>query len=138
MLTTWSPFRATRDQSSYKMISKILITLAVIAGCMMMLSARAKPKLKTVANPAVERNKKMMRNGAIAFMVVMTLAAGTMIYLELGERNAIVTVRVINTQSGVSKSYRVKKNEIHSDGFTTMEGMQVFVAGVERIEIENR
>jgi len=32
----------------------------------------------------------------------------------------------------------VKKNEIHSDGFTTMDGMQVFVAGIERIEIENR
>jgi hypothetical protein len=138
MLTTWSPFRATRDQSSYKMISKILITLAVIVGCMMMLSARAKPKLKTVPNPAAERNKKMMRNGAIAFMVVMTLAAGTMIYLEVDKRNAIVTVRVINTQSGVSKSYRVKKNEIHSDGFTTMDGMQVFVAGIERIEIESR
>ena len=90
------------------MISKILITLAVIIGCMMMLSARAKPKLRTVPNPATERNKKLMRNAAIAFMVVMTLAAGTMIYLEMGNRNAIVTVRVINTQSGTSKSYRVK------------------------------
>ena len=120
------------------MIGKILITLAVIVGCMMMLSARAKPKLKTIPNPAAERNKKLMRNAAIAFMVVMTIAAGTMIYLEVGERNAIVTVRVINTQSGVSKSYRVKKNEIHSDGFTTMDGMQVFVAGIERIEIESR
>ena len=120
------------------MISKILITLAVIIGCMMMLSARAKPKLRTVPNPATERNKKLMRNAAVAFMVVMTLAAGTMIYLEMGNRNAIVTVRVINTQSGTSKSYRVKKNEIHSDGFTTMDGMQVFVAGIERIEIENR
>ena len=137
-MTTWSPLRATRVQSGYKMISKILITLAVIIGCMMMVSARAKPKLKTIPNPAAERNKKLMRNGAIAFMVVMTLAAGTMIYLEVGERNAIVTVRVINTQSGVSTSYRAKKNEIHSDGFTTMDGMQVFVAGNERIETENR
>ena len=120
------------------MISKILITLAVIVACMMMLSARAKPKLKTIPNPVAERNKKLMRNAAIAFMVVMTLAAGTMIYLEVDKRNAIVTVRVTNTQSGTSKSYRVKKNEIHSDGFTTMDGMQVFVAGIERIEIENR
>ncbi|MDC1286255.1 hypothetical protein N8198_00055 [Gammaproteobacteria bacterium] len=119
------------------MIGKILITLAVIAACMMMLSARAKPKLKTIPNPQAVRNKKLMRNGAIAFMVLMTLAAGTMIYLELGERSAIVTVRVINTQSGTSKSYRVKKNDIHSDGFTTMDGLQVFVAGIERIEIEN-
>ena len=120
------------------MISKILITLGVIVACMMVLSARNKPKLKTVVNPAAVRNRKLMRNGAIAFMVVMTLAAGTMIYLELDSRSVIVTVRVINTQSGVSKSYRVKKNDIHSDGFTTMDGTQVFVAGIERIEIETR
>jgi hypothetical protein len=69
-------------------------------------------------------------------MVVMVLAAGTMIYLEVDQRSSIVTVRVINTQSGTSKSYRVKKNQIHSDGFTTMDGVQVFVAGIERIEIE--
>lgn len=120
------------------MIGKILITLAVIAGCMMMLSARAKPKLRTVVNPATVRNRKLMRNAAIGFMVVMVLAAGTMIYLEVDQRSSIVTVHVINTQSGSRKSYRVKKNEIHSDGFTTMDGVQVFVAGIERIEIEPR
>ena len=118
------------------MIGKILITLAVIAGCMMMLSARARPKLRTVVNPATVRNRKLMRNAAIGFMVVMVLAAGTMIYLEVDQRNSIVTVHVINTQSGSSKSYRVKKNEIHSDGFTTLDGVQVFVASIERIEIE--
>jgi Ca2+/Na+ antiporter len=118
------------------MIGKILITLAVIAGCMMMLSARAKPKLRTVVNPATVRNRKLMRNAAIGFMVVMVLAAGTMIYLEVDQRSSIVTVHVINTQSGSTKSYRVKKNEIHSDGFTTMDGVQVFVASIERIEIE--
>jgi hypothetical protein len=118
------------------MIGKILITLAVIAGCMMMLSARARPKLRTVVNPATVRNRKLMRNAAIGFMVVMVLAAGTMIYLEVDQRNSIVTVHVINTQSGSTKSYRVKKNEIHSDGFTTMDGVQVFVASIERIEIE--
>ena len=118
------------------MIGKILITLAVIAGCMMMLSARTKPKLRTVVNPATVRNRKLMRNAAIGFMVVMVLAAGTMIYLEVDQRNSIVTVHVINTQSGSTKSYRVKKDEIHSDGFTTMDGVQVFVAGIERIEIE--
>ncbi|MCP4765994.1 MAG: hypothetical protein GY875_06945 [Gammaproteobacteria bacterium] len=118
------------------MISKILITLAVIMICMWMLSARAKPELKRVANPAVARNKKLFRNAALAFMVVMAIAAGLMIYLEVDKRSEIVTVHVINTQSGASTSYRVKKNDIHGDGFTTMDGVQVFVAGIERIEIE--
>ncbi len=118
------------------MISKILITLAVIMACMWMISSRDKPQLKRVPNPAVERNKKLIRNAALAFMVVMVIAAGAMIYLEVGERSEIVTVNVINTQSGASKSYRVRKDDIHGDGFTTTDGLQVFRADVERIEIK--
>jgi hypothetical protein len=120
------------------MISKILITLGVIVICMMMLSARAKPELKRVVNPETERNRKLIRNAAFAFMAVMVIAASAMIYLEVDARNDVVTVQVINTQSGASKSYRVRKNDIHGDGFTTMDGVQVFVAGVERIEIDSR
>ena len=106
--------------------------------CMWMISSRAKPGLKVVPNPVAERKKKQMRNGAIAFMIIMTIAAGVMVYLEVDKGSAIVTVHVINTQSGAQKSYRVMKNDIHSDGFTTLDGLQVFVAGIERIEIETR
>ena len=120
------------------MISKILITLGVIVACMMVLSARAKPQLKRVPNPEAERNRKMMRNGALAFMLLMVLAAAAMIYLEVDSRNEVVIVHVINTQSGTSKSYRALKTDIRGDGFTTTDGVQVFVAGVERIEIETR
>jgi hypothetical protein len=120
------------------MITKILVTLGVIMACMWMVSARAKPELRQVRNPAAEHKKKLLRNGAIAFMIIMVIAAGVMIYLEVDERSAVVTVHVINTQSGAKKSYRAMKNEIHSDGFTTLDGVQVFVAGIERIEIETR
>jgi hypothetical protein len=120
------------------MISKILITLAVIMICMWMISSRGKPELRKIPNPVMERKKKHMRYGAIAFMIIMAIAAGVMIYLEADSRSTIVTVHVINTQSGAQKSYRVKKNDIHSDGFTTLDGLQVFVAGIERIEIETR
>lgn len=119
------------------MLSKILITLGVIVACMMMLSARGKkPQLKTIPNPEVERKRKLMRNFAFAFMGIMAIAAATMIYLEVDRNQAVVTVHVINTQSGESKAYRVMRNDIHSDGFTTTDGVEVFVAGVERIEIE--
>ena len=118
------------------MLSKILITIGVIVACMMMLSARGKPKLKTIPNPEVERNRRLMRHVAFAFMAVMAIAASVMIYLEVDKNQAIVTVRVINTQSGESKSYRVMRNDIHGDGFTTTDGVEVFVAGVERIEID--
>ena len=105
------------------MISKILITLAVIMGCMWMLSARAKPKLRKIHNPAAERNKKHMRYAAFGFMFIMAVAASVMIYLEVDKRNDVVTVHVINTQSGEQKSYRVMKSQIHNDGFTTLDGL---------------
>ena len=120
------------------MISKILITLAVIMACMWILAARAKPQLRAVPNPVIERKKKLMRNAALGFMALMSIAAGSMIYLEVDERSAVVTVHVINTQSGAQKSYRVRKNEIDGDSFTTLDGLQVFVAGIERVEIETR
>ncbi len=118
------------------MISKILITLGVILACMMVLSARNKPELKTIPNPEAERNKKAMRLTAFAFMGIMVVAAGAMIYLELDKGRDVVTVHVINTQSGAKKSDRRKKTDVRSDGFTTLEGLQVFVAGIERIEID--
>ena len=79
-----------------------------------------------------------MRNAAFGFLAVMVLAAGVMIYLEVDARSNVVTVQVINTQSGESNSYRVRKSDIHGDGFTTTDGVQVFVADVERIEIKSR
>lgn len=120
------------------MISKILFTLAVIVACMWMVSSRAKPGLREIKNPAAERRKKQMRYGAIGFMIIMVVAAGVMIYLQMDSRSAVVTVNVINTQSGEKKSYRAMKNDIHRDGFTTLDGVEVFVAGIERIEIEAR
>ncbi len=106
--------------------------------CMWMLSARATPELQVIPNPAVERKKKQLRYAALGFMLVMAVAAGIMIYLEVDQRAAVVTVNVVNTQSGETRSYRVMKNEIDSEGFTTINGLQVFVAEIERIEIEAR
>ena len=120
------------------MITKILITLAVIAICMWVLAARAKPELRVVSNPEAERNRKTLRILAITFMLVMALAAALMIYFEFDERHTVVTVHVFNTQSGVKKSYRARKSEVHNDGFTTVDGTQVFVAEIERIEIESK
>ncbi len=68
------------------MITKILVTLTVIMTCMWVLSNRANPALREVPNPAIEKRKKHMRIAAFVFMLVMIIAAGTMVYLELESR----------------------------------------------------
>ena len=84
------------------MITKILVTLGVIVVCMWVLSARAKPDLREIPNPDRERNQKTLRITAMAFMLLMIIAASVIIYLEFDERKTVVTVHVINTQSGVN------------------------------------
>ncbi|MEM7564626.1 MAG: hypothetical protein AAF353_16495 [Pseudomonadota bacterium] len=69
------------------MISKIIITLAVIMTCMWVLSNRnTQSELREIPNPVVEKRKKHMRIAVFAFMAIMVIAASIMIYLELESR----------------------------------------------------
>lgn len=67
------------------MFTKILVTIAVIMVCMWMLANRAAKRspLREISNPAVERRKRLLLHAAFAFMFVMVVAAGVIIYLEL-------------------------------------------------------
>ncbi len=121
------------------MLTKILVTALVIIGCMWVLSARrenANPRLKTVPNPKNQQKQKLLRQAAWSFMLLMVIAAGVMISLELQDKNTVVTVHVINTQSGQSNSYQAHREDIQSNNFTTVGGRKIFIAGIERIEIE--
>lgn len=70
------------------MFGKIIFTIAVIMLCMWVLSNRAagNARLREIPNPDVEKRKKRMRQASIAFMLIMVIAAGIMLYLELGSR----------------------------------------------------
>ena len=121
------------------MLTKILLTLGVIIGCLWMLSARrekTEPKLKVIANPQDQQRQKLLRVGAWSFMGLMVLAAVVMMSVDLWDQNTLVTVHVINTQSGERMSYQARREDVQGNSFTTVGGRKIFTAGVERIEIE--
>ena len=121
------------------MLTKLLLTIGVIIGCLWMLSSRrekTEPKLKTIANPEAQQRQKLLRMGAWSFMALMVIAAVVMISVEMWDQNKVVTVHVINTQSGVRISYQARREDVQGSSFTTVEGRQIFTAGIERIEIE--
>ena len=70
------------------MLTKVLITLAVIFICMMLISNRSVSDLREVPNPAVEKRKKRLRIATYLFMLTMMVAATILIYLELSARGA--------------------------------------------------
>ncbi len=121
------------------MLTKILVTLGVIMACIWVISARrdhTKVKIKTIVSKENQERQKLLRRGAWSFMAIMVLAAIIMTVVDLWDKNALVTVHVINTQSGEKTSYQAHRADVQNNSFTTLEGRKIFTAGVERIEIE--
>jgi hypothetical protein len=119
------------------MLGKILLTLLVIVGCVWVISARNKPvsRLKEVINPESIRRKRLFRNSAFGFMVIMILLSAGMIYVELGDRSSVMTVYVVNSQSGERTEYLAERDNIESNRFQTVDGKTVYIADIERIEV---
>ena len=122
------------------MLTKIILTLLVIAGALWFVSnqrGESRQRVLVVATPKEQQKKQVLRRGAYVFMGFMVVAALAMIYLELSDKYTTVTVHVINTQSGARSSYLARREDIQNSSFTTLDGRKVYVAGIERIEVES-
>ncbi|MCH7881119.1 MAG: hypothetical protein IIB69_06000 [Proteobacteria bacterium] len=123
------------------MLTKILFTLAVITGCFWYVSAKRghrAPPILVIASKKDLRKRKLLRRSAYLFMGFMMLAAIAMIYIEISDNNTLVTVHVINSQTGSRVSYQARRQDIKSSSFTTLEGSTVYVANIERIEVDSQ
>lgn len=123
------------------MLTKILFTLAVITGCFWFVSAKRnnlRQPLLMVANKKELRKREALRRSVYLFMAIMVLAAIAMIYIEVADNYSIVTVNVINTQTGSRVSYQARRDDVNSNSFTTLDGNTVYVATIERIEVESQ
>jgi hypothetical protein len=121
------------------MLTKIIVTLLVITGCFWFASQKREQRrqpLLVVASKEDQQRKAMLRRGAYLFMFIMLLATVVMIYFELTDDYATVTVHVINTQTGARSSYQARREDVQASSFTTLDGRKVFTAGIERIEVE--
>ena len=121
------------------MLTKLILTLLVIVGALWFVSSkRGEPKQRVlvIASKKEQENRQMLRRGAYVFMAIMVIAAAVMIYMELSDSYATVTVHVVNTQNGTRSSYQARRQDIQGSSFTTLDGRKVYVAGVERIEVE--
>jgi len=121
------------------MLTKIILTLSVIAGCLWYLSAKRGQNRQlslVVGSKKDQQRRAILLRGAFLFMFVMVIAASAMIYIELSDNYKTVTVHVINTQTGAKSSYRARREDVAAHSFTTVNARKVYVAGIERIEVE--
>ncbi len=121
------------------MLTKIILTLLVIVGALWFVSGQRggnRQQVLVVASKKEQHNRQMLQRGAYLFMLIMVLAALVMIYVEFSDSSTTVTVHVVNTQTGARTSYQARREDIQAGSFTTLDGRSVYIAGVERIEVE--
>jgi cell division septal protein FtsQ len=122
------------------MLTKIIFTLAVIVGCLWFASSKRNQELQSIENKPSKKEserKLLLTRSAFAFMFLMVLAAGVVVYLELRDDYETVTVHVINSETNARTSYEAQRQDVTENSFITLEGRKVFVADVERVEVES-
>jgi hypothetical protein len=122
------------------MLTKIIFTLAVIAGCLWFASTKRNQELKPLKRKLTQKDnerKLLLTRSAFAFMFLMVLAAGFIVFFELKGDYETVTVHVINSETNSRTSYQAQRQDVTEDSFTTIKGRKVFVADVERVEMES-
>lgn len=120
------------------MITKIIFTLLIIMGAVIFLRMKQSETERQPQPQKIEPSEsvKMFRQGAYLFLIFMLISAVVVFYFKIGDRYETVSVHVINIQSGERVSYQAQQQDIKSNKFTTVEGRTVYVADIERVEIE--
>lgn len=125
------------------MLTKILFTITVIVGVMLFfrmkgagVNSSEQGRGRTVKSAEPSEAQKMFRQGAWLFLILMSLSALSMVVFELGDQYATMSVHVINTRTGERVTYQAEQKEIKPNHFTTLEGRKVYLADVERMEVE--
>ncbi|MEN8166480.1 MAG: antitermination protein NusG [Pseudomonadota bacterium] len=124
------------------MILKLLFTLGVIGIAWLVLRNRsrrgqtaANEQLARISRPSIQHSNSTPRLAAYGLIVFMILASGVVLYLQWRDQYRIVSVQVINTQTGLSESYEARLGDVEERQFQTLDGRIVNVADIERIEV---
>jgi hypothetical protein len=123
------------------MIGKLLLTLGVILMAWLVLRNRQKRISAVASEPRLQAPPASGSNpwkwAGYVLVVVMILGSGLFLYAEWQDRYRIVTVRVVNTDTGSGIDYRARRMDVEERGFVTLDGLEVSVADNERIELRS-
>ena len=67
----------------------------------------------------------------------MILGSGLFLYTQWQDRYRVVTVAVVDTQTGARIEYQARRTDVAERHFVTLDGVEVSVADTERIELRS-
>ncbi|MEJ2694239.1 MAG: antitermination protein NusG [Candidatus Thiodiazotropha sp.] len=123
------------------MITKLLVTLGVILAAWWVLRNRQR-RIDTVASepPRIApplSGANPWKWGGYLLVLCMILGSGLFLYTEWQDRYRVVTVAVVNSQTGERIEYQARRMDVAERHFVTLDGIEVSVADTERIELQS-
>jgi hypothetical protein len=120
-------------------ISKILLTLAVIGLAWMVIRNRQQSMGAGMENNPPQTMPKPPNRAIkwVGYGLLGVMLLGSVLYFawQIEQAYRLVTVRVVDAQSGRSVSYIARRSDVGTRRFTTQDGLEVLVADGERIEL---
>jgi hypothetical protein len=118
------------------MLSKSLITALIIFAAYLVLRARGR-RVTAVRTQAAARDPSVFSPRVVAYIFVGVVAvSGALIYWwRWADDRQVITIRVINSRTGEAVTYLAHKGKIHGRRFETLDGREVSVADVDRVEM---
>jgi len=119
------------------MITKILITLLVIAGCYLYLKRRNKVARQPVRQNITDSSAETLSIKLIATILLSVSVLGSASFLgyQWYDGHTLLEVRIINPGTATEVVYQVYKADLNDRSFTTVDGQSVRIAASERLEI---
>lgn len=122
------------------MIAKILLTLSVIFIAWLFIGQRQRRQnslaTRPLAIPIKQSPNGYWRWAGYLLATMMILGSGLFLYQAWQDHYRIVSVLVIDTQSGNTMQYQARRGDVEARRFVTLDGKEVSVASNERIELQ--
>lgn len=117
------------------MLTKLLLTLAVIIMAILLLAKR-KPGATSVSLPNTPVSPSLWRrygmSGAFLLLGLCLLSYSVWYWRD---QHKVVTVTIVSPSGGSSGVYHARKGEISEGKMVTVEGMHIRFSNAERLEI---
>ena len=122
------------------MFGKILLTAAVILCAYLAIRARMRRGSQVASVPPAPARDPLAPVGGlkvVAYVLVVVMVAGSLLwlYLDYEAGQEVVTVRIINANTGDATSYMARRADVKGRQFTTLDGRPVTLSDVDRMEL---
>jgi hypothetical protein len=117
------------------MFTKLLFTAGLIGLVYLGIRTRLRTPPPAPAPAPATVPSRLPRLAAWALIGLMLLISSVILFFEWREGYRIVDLRVINTNTGSSQSYRAHRGDVEDRRFVTVDGRVVTLADIERLEM---